>query len=137
MIKRLSFTDKTKTLVDELAEINGELVFHQSGGCCDGSAPMCFPRNEFRVGSRDKYLGMIGTHPFFIAEDQYAYWEHTHLIIDVVPGRGGMFSLEGPSGKRFLTRSRVFSDSEVAELKLDPPLNASQIDFIDGLKTTS
>ncbi len=137
MSKRLSFTEKTKQLVDELAEINGKLVFHQSGGCCDGSAPMCFPRNEFRVGSRDKYLGMIETHPFFIAEDQYAYWEHTHLIIDVVPGRGGMFSLEGPSGKRFLTRSRVFSDAEFSELKLDPPLSANEIDFIDGLKTTS
>ncbi len=137
MSKRLSFTDETKKLVDEIEEINGDLVFHQSGGCCDGSAPMCFPRNEFRVGSRDKYLGLIGTHPFFIADDQYAYWEHTHLIIDVVPGRGGMFSLEGPSGKRFLTRSRVFSDAEFSELKLEPPLSAREIDFIDGLKTTS
>ena len=137
MSKRLSFTDETKKLVDEIEEMNGDLVFHQSGGCCDGSAPMCFPRNEFRVGSRDKYLGLIGTHPFFIADDQYAYWEHTHLIIDVVPGRGGMFSLEGPSGKRFLTRSRVFSDAEFSELKLEPPLSAREIDFIDGLKTTS
>ncbi len=137
MSKRLSFTDETKKLVDEIEEINGDLVFHQSGGCCDGSAPMCFPRNEFRVGSRDKYLGLIGTHPFFIADDQFSYWEHTHLIIDVVPGRGGMFSLEGPSGKRFLTRSRVFSDAEFSELKLEPPLSAREIDFIDGLKTTS
>ena len=137
MGKRLSFTDETKKLVDEIEELNGDLVFHQSGGCCDGSAPMCFPRNEFRVGSRDKYLGMIGTHPFFIADDQYTYWEHTHLIIDVVPGRGGMFSLEGPSGKRFLTRSRVFSDVEFSDLKLNPALSASEIDFIDGLKTTS
>ena len=137
MSKRISFTDETKKLVDEIEDINGDLVFHQSGGCCDGSAPMCFPRSEFRVGSRDKYLGMIGTHPFFIANDQYAYWEHTHLIIDVVPGRGGMFSLEGPSGKRFLTRSRVFSDVEFSDLKLNPALSASEIDFIDGLKTTS
>ena len=137
MSRRLSSTLKTKQLVDELKNIHGDLVFHQSGGCCDGSAPMCFPRNEFRVGSRDKYLGMINKQPFFIAEDQYAYWEHTELIIDVVPGRGGMFSLEGPSGNRFLTRSRVFSDTEFAELKLEPALSAKEINFIDGLKTTS
>lgn len=137
MSKRLSFTEKTKKLVEEIASTNGDLVFHQSGGCCDGSAPMCFPRSEFRVGSRDKYLGMIGSHPFFISEDQYAYWEHTHLIIDVVTGRGGMFSLEGPSGQRFLTRSRVFTDDEFEKLKLEPPMSANEIDFIDGLKTTS
>jgi hypothetical protein len=137
MGKRLSFTEKTEKLVEEIREIHGDLLFHQSGGCCDGSAPMCFPRNEFRVGSRDKFLGMIVDHPFFIAEDQYAYWEHTHLIIDVVPGRGGMFSLEGPSGNRFLTRSRVFNDVEIEDLKLEPPLSAKEIDFIHGLKTTS
>jgi len=137
MSRRLSFTEKTRQLVADLKDTHGDLVFHQSGGCCDGSAPMCFPRDEFRVGSRDKYLGMIDGQPFFIAEDQYAYWEHTHLIIDVVPGRGGMFSIEGPSGNRFLTRSRVFTDAEFAELKLDPALSAKEVDFIDGLKTTS
>ena len=137
MSRRLSFTEKTRQLVADLKDKHGDLVFHQSGGCCDGSAPMCFPRDEFRVGSRDKYLGMIDGQPFFIAEDQYAYWEHTHLIIDVVPGRGGMFSIEGPSGNRFLTRSRVFTDAEFAELKLDPALSAKEVDFIDGLKTTS
>ena len=118
MIDRLSSTDQTNKLVEELVEIHGPLVFHQSGGCCDGSAPMCFPRNEFRVGSRDIFLGSINSQPFFIAEDQYSYWEHTHLIIDVVPGRGGMFRLEGPTGKRFLTRSRVFTDEEYSELKI-------------------
>ena len=112
MISRLSSTKETDALVNELIDIHGPVVFHQSGGCCDGSAPMCFPRGEFRVGSRDVLLGTIEGQPFFIAEDQYSYWEHTHLIIDVVPGRGGMFSLEGPTGKRFLTRSRVFSDKE-------------------------
>lgn len=137
MSKRVSFTEKTEQLVQELTEIHGDLVFHQSGGCCDGSAPMCFPRDEFRVGSRDKFLGMIVEQPFFIAEDQYAYWEHTHLIIDVVPGRGGMFSLEGPTGNRFLTRSKVFSDAEFTELKAHPVASAKDIDFIDGLKTTS
>ena len=137
MVKRLSSTEETEKLVNELVKIHGPVVFHQSGGCCDGSAPMCFPRNEFRVGSRDIFLGSIQAQPFFIAEDQYSYWEHTHLIIDVVPGRGGMFSLEGPSGNRFLTRSRVFNDVEIEDLKLEPPLSAKEIDFIHGLKTTS
>ena len=118
-------------------KIHGPLVFHQSGGCCDGSAPMCFPRNEFRVGSRDIFLGSINSQPFFIAEDQYSYWEHTHLIIDVVPGRGGMFSLEGPTGKRFLTRSRVFTDEEYSELKNYPAQHAKDITNYEGLKTTS
>ena len=74
MIDRLSSTDQTNKLVEELVKIHGPLVFHQSGGCCDGSAPMCFPRNEFRVGSRDIFLGSINSQPFFIAEDQYSYW---------------------------------------------------------------
>ena len=137
VIERLSFTKDTEDLVNELTEIHGDLVFHQSGGCCDGSAPMCFPRDEFKVGSRDIYLGEIKGQPFFIAHDQYAYWEHTKLIIDVVPGRGGMFSLEGPTGKRFLTRSKVFSDDEYTEIKNNPALNASEVSGIDGLKTTS
>jgi hypothetical protein len=137
MVERLSSTKETEELVQELVEIHGPLVFHQSGGCCDGSAPMCFPRNEFRVGSRDIYLGSIKFQPFFIAEDQYSYWEHTHLIIDVVPGRGGMFSLEGPTGKRFLTRSRVFTDQEYRELKSNLPKNAKDINDYAGLKTTS
>ena len=112
MVELLTFTEATEELVNELVDIHGDLVFHQSGGCCDGSAPMCFPRDEFKVGSRDIYLGKINGQPFFIAHDQYAYWEHTQLIIDVVPGRGGMFSLEGPTGFRFLTRSRIFTDEE-------------------------
>ena len=137
MIDRLSSTDQTNKLVEELVEIHGPLVFHQSGGCCDGSAPMCFPRNEFRVGSRDIFLGSINSQPFFIAEDQYSYWEHTHLIIDVVPGRGGMFSLEGPTGKRFLTRSRVFTDEDYSELIYYPAQHAKDITNYEGLKTTS
>jgi len=137
MIKRVSATDLTVSLIDELVNIHGPVLFHQSGGCCDGSAPMCFPRDEFRVGSRDVFLGTINNQPFFMAEEQYTYWEHTHLMIDVVPGRGGMFSIEGPTGKRFLTRSRVFSDEEVLILKNQPPVRASEITDIEGLKTTS
>ena len=116
MIERVLSTEKANKLITELLNIHGLLVFHQSGGCCDGSSPMCFPRSEFKVGSRDIYLGSIHNQPFFISQDQFEYWKHTQLIIDVVDGRGGMFSLEGPTGKRFLTRSRVYEDKEVEEL---------------------
>jgi hypothetical protein len=91
-------------------------MFHQSGGCCDGSAPMCYPRGELLVGDADVLLGAIGGCPFYIGRAQFEYWRHTQLIIDVVPGRGGMFSLEGVLALRFLTRSRVFDDAELAVL---------------------
>ena len=94
-------------------------MFHQSGGCCDGSAPMCYPAGDFIVGDRDRLLGHIGGAPFYISGPQFEYWKHTQLIIDVVPGRGGMFSLEGPEGQRFLTRSRLFTDDEFAALQAE------------------
>ncbi|QHS23335.1 DUF779 domain-containing protein [Virgibacillus sp. MSP4-1] len=100
-------TDAALELIESLKEQHGPLMFHQSGGCCDGSSPMCYPRDEFRTGNSDVKLGTIGETPFYISKDQYEYWKHTQLIIDVVDGRGGMFSLEGPEGKRFLTRSKV------------------------------
>ncbi|SFA87626.1 hypothetical protein SAMN04488072_10315 [Lentibacillus halodurans] len=112
MVERVTATDEALKLIDTLAEIHGPLMFHQSGGCCDGSSPMCYPRGEFRVGESDVLLGEIGETPFYISKDQYEYWKHTQLIIDAVDGRGGMFSLEGPAGKRFLTRSRVFNEDE-------------------------
>jgi len=96
--------------------MHGKLMFHQSGGCCDGSAPMCFPRGGFIVGPSDVLLGEIGGEPFYIGRAQFEYWHHTRLMIDVVPGRGGMFSLEGPTGKRFLTRSKLFLAPEDALL---------------------
>ena len=105
-------TDATLALLEELKGRHGPLMFHQSGGCCDGSAPMCFPLGDFLLGDNDVHLGDIGGVPFYISESQYEYWCHTQLIIDVVPGRGGMFSLEGPTGKRFLTRSRFYEDAE-------------------------
>ena len=105
-------TDATLALIDELQARHGALMFHQSGGCCDGSAPMCFPQGDFLLGDNDVHLGDIGGVPFYISESQYEYWCHTQLIIDVVPGRGGMFSLEGPTGRRFLTRSRFYEDAE-------------------------
>ncbi|WP_208591957.1 DUF779 domain-containing protein [Gracilibacillus suaedae] len=101
-------TDEAVALMDLLKEKHGPLMFHQSGGCCDGSSPMCYPRGEFRVGDSDILLGNVNDTPFYMSKDQYEYWKHTQLIIDVVEGRGGMFSLENPEGKRFLIRSRVF-----------------------------
>jgi uncharacterized protein (DUF779 family) len=109
-------TDAALALIAELQARHGELMFHQSGGCCDGSAPMCFPLGDFIVGDSDVLLGEIGGVPFYMSESQFEYWCHTQLIIDVVPGRGGMFSLEGPTGKRFLTRSRFYEDAEWAAL---------------------
>ncbi len=91
-------------------------LFHQSGGCCDGSAPMCYPQGEFLVGDGDVLLGEIGGAPFYIGAAQFDYWKHTQLVIDVVPGQGGMFSLDNGTGLRFLTRSRLFSDDELAHL---------------------
>jgi uncharacterized protein (DUF779 family) len=117
-VKRVLATDKALALIKKLKEKHGPLMFHQSGGCCDGSSPMCYPQGEFLVGDQDVLLGEIGGCPFYISKPQYEYWKHTQLIIDVVNGRGGMFSLEGPKGVRFLTRSRVFTDEERELLKI-------------------
>jgi hypothetical protein len=116
MAERVTATPAALALIDQLRARHGALMFHQSGGCCDGSAPMCYPLGEFIVGAADVRLGEIGGCPFYMSRAQFEYWQHTHLTIDVVPGRGGMFSLEGPLGWRFLTRSRLFTDAEAAEL---------------------
>lgn len=113
---RVSATAAALELIAELVELHGPLMFHQSGGCCDGSAPMCLGRGELQVGEQDVYLGEIGGQPFYMGAAQFEYWQHTHLTIDVVPGRGGMFSLEGPLGKRFITRSRLYTPQEEAAL---------------------
>lgn len=114
---RVTATQAALALIERLVAQHGALMFHQSGGCCDGSAPMCYRRGTLMVGAVDVLLGEIGGQPFYMTRSQYAYWKHTQLIIDVVPGRGGMFSLEGPTGQRFLTRSRLFSDDEVRQLE--------------------
>jgi uncharacterized protein (DUF779 family) len=116
-VLRVTATDSALALIKTLQGKHGPLMFHQSGGCCDGSAPMCYPQSDFIVGDYDKLLGHIGGVPFYISGPQFEYWQHTALIIDVVPGRGGMFSLEGPEGLRFLTRSRLFTDDEWASLE--------------------
>ena len=116
MVERVVATPAALALIEKLEQAHGPLMFHQSGGCCDGSAPMCYPRGEFRTGESDVALGTIGAAPFYIGAAQFEVWRHTQLIVDVVPGRGSGFSLEAPEGLRFLTRSRVFSDAELQEL---------------------
>jgi len=126
MVERVLATDETLKLLERLRAKHGPLMFHQSGGCCDGSAPMCYPVGDFRVGPQDVLLGKIADCDFYIGAAQFEYWQHTQLIIDVVPGRGSGFSAEAPEGVRFLTRSRVFSDEEVAELEAaGPPARAA------------
>jgi len=110
-------TDAALALIEKLEAKHGELMFHQSGGCCDGSSPMCYPRGEFIVGDQDVLVGTLAGTPFYMHQSQFEYWKHTQLILDVVKGRGGMFSLEGPDGVRFLTRSRVFTDDEIQALR--------------------
>jgi uncharacterized protein (DUF779 family) len=116
-VPRVIATDAALELIEKLKNKHGPLMFHQSGGCCDGSSPMCFAEGEFIQGDQDVHLGDIGGCPFYISESQYEYWKHTQLIIDVVTGRGGMFSLESSEGLRFLTRSRLFTDEEWATLE--------------------
>lgn len=110
-------TPAATDLMNKLEAQHGPLMFHQSGGCCDGSSPMCFPRGEFLTGDQDVLLGHLGETPFYISRPQFEYWKHTELTLDVVPGRGGMFSLENPEGVRFLIRSRVFTDAEIEVLQ--------------------
>ena len=119
-VQRVIATEAAVALIAKLVAEHGPVIFHQSGGCCDGSAPMCFPVSEFLVGGSDVKLGEIGGVPFYMSESQFEYWQHTQLIIDVVPGNGGMFSLERPTGLRFLTRSRLYDDAENAWLEAHP-----------------
>ena len=116
-VEKVIATAAADALIERLRQKHGALLFHQSGGCCDGSSPMCFPQNDFIVGDNDVKLGEIADAPFYMSPSQYEYWKHTQLIIDVVDGRGGMFSLENGEGVRFLTRSRLFTDDEIDQLQ--------------------
>lgn len=116
MTQRVVATDKTKQLIDELREEHGALMFHQSGGCCDGSAPMCFPDGELMLNETDVHLGSIHGCEFYMSKDQFEYWKHTQLTVDVVPGRGASFSVEIPKGVRFIIRSRLFTEKEREQL---------------------
>lgn len=117
-VPRVLATPAAEALVATLREQHGAVLFHQSGGCCDGSSPMCYPVGDYIVGDDDILLGVIAGARFYISPSQFEYWKHTQLIIDVVEGRGGMFSLENGSGQRFLTRSRLFTDEEARRLAL-------------------
>lgn len=116
-VDQVTATAAALDLIASLKAAHGDILFHQSGGCCDGSSPMCYPQDDFIVGDHDVRLGAIGGVPFFISASQFEYWKHTQIIIDVVPGRGGMFSLENGRGVRFLVRSRLFGDDEFAALR--------------------
>jgi len=119
-VERVTATGAALELITKLQGQHGPLMFHQSGGCCDGSSPMCYPRGEFQTGLSDVKLGQVGGVDFWMSRSQFEYWQHTHLTLDVVPGRGGMFSLEGSHGVRFLIRSRLFTEAEQEVLRDQP-----------------
>lgn len=116
-IVRVKATQSAIDLIERLQSMYGPLMFHQSGGCCDGSQPMCFELGEFKTGENDVLLGSVHGCPFWMGRDQFEYWKHTQLTIDVIAGRGSSFSLEIPLGYRFIIRSRVFSNEEMDELE--------------------
>lgn len=116
-IPLVSNTPAAAELINELKKAYGDLMFHQSGGCCDGSAPMCYVKGEFKTGESDILLGEIEGCPFYIGKEQYKAWSHTLIIIDVIEGRGSGFSLEAPRGVRFLSRSRIFTPEELSMIK--------------------
>ncbi|GAA1075020.1 MAG: DUF779 domain-containing protein [Nocardiopsis sp. BM-2018] len=120
--ERVALTEKAAALIRELTVDHGPLMFHQSGGCCDGSSPMCYPLGEFRTGAADVHLGDLDAGlpepvPVWMSRSQFELWSHTHLTIDVVPGRGSGFSVEAPTGNRFLIRSRLMTDEEAERLE--------------------
>jgi len=122
-LSRVAVTGEAAALLRRLTGVHGPLMFHQSGGCCDGSAPMCYPAGEFRTGASDVLLGDLEVEgiedvPVWMSGPQFEYWKHTHLTIDVVPGRGSGFSVEAPEGVRFLIRSRLLTDAETVAFGL-------------------
>ncbi len=130
-VSRVDVTGEAAELLCRLTAEHGSLMFHQSGGCCDGSSPMCFPLGEFITGDSDVHLGDLSIDrsvpdvPVWMSKSQFEYWKHTHLTIDIVKGRGAGFSLEAPEGVRFLIRSRLFTDAEHDALETLPGASAS------------
>jgi uncharacterized protein (DUF779 family) len=117
MVKRVTISEEARAVVKELKSKFGSLMFHQSGGCCDGSQPMCFEKGDFKVGNSDVCLGKIEDCEFWMSKDQFEYWQYTQLHIHISKGRGSSFSLEIPMGLRFLTQSRMFTDAELKDLE--------------------
>jgi len=116
MYSRIELTEKAAEIVESLKSRFGDLMFHQSGGCCDGSQPMCFEKGDFKVGNSDVCLGEIAECEFWMSKDQFEYWKFSKLTIDITPGRGSSFSLEIPMGVRFLVKSRLFTEAELSDL---------------------
>ncbi|WP_312753757.1 DUF779 domain-containing protein [Rummeliibacillus suwonensis] len=117
MVERVVATDEALALIEHIKGIHGPIMFYQSGGCCDGSVPMCYAEGDFQIGSADIYLGSIGDVPFYMHRSQYDYWKHTQLIINAIEGRGATFSLDNVEDKHFILNSRVFTDKEYEEVK--------------------
>lgn len=116
-VERVIITDAAKEIVDKIRDEHGELIFHMSGGCCDGSAPMCFEKGDFLIGSRDILLGEIHGCNFYMAPDQFQYYRYMQVTIDITAGRGSSFSLEIPMGIRFIASSRLFTDEELPAVR--------------------
>ena len=117
MVKRVDITKEAATVIDQLKNRHGELMFHQSGGCCDGSSPMCLEKGDLLLNENDVWLGTVHGCEFFMSKDQFEYWQHTHLTVDVTNGRGSSFSLEIPLGLRFVIKSRMFTSEERENLQ--------------------
>ena len=115
--QRVLVSDEAKEVIDRLREQHGPLMFHQSGGCCDGSSPMCYQEGDFKLGRSDVKIGEIHGVPFYIERQQFEYWKHTQLTVEVKPGRGSSFSLEIPLGVRFIVDSRMYTEEEAADLE--------------------
>jgi uncharacterized protein (DUF779 family) len=116
-VERISVTEKARGVIDQLRQQHGDLMFHQSGGCCDGSSPMCFAKGEFLIGSRDVCLGEIHGCHFYMAADQFEYYKNMHIMVDVAEGRGASFSLEIPLGLRFMAVSRLLTEDELKNMR--------------------
>ena len=127
MHKRVDITEEAKEIVDQLKERHGDLMFHQSGGCCDGSSPMCLEKGDLLLNENDVWLGTVHGCEFFMSRDQFEYWKHTHLLVDITKGRGSSFSLEIPLGVRFVIKSRMFKPEELDDLQ---PIKYGE-EFID------
>ena len=125
MVERIKITTEAVKIIEQLRNRHGELMFHQSGGCCDGSSPMCMEKGELMLNETDIWLGTVSGCEFYMSQDQFAYWKHTQLTIDVTPGRGASFSLEIPLGVRFIIKSRMFTEKE--RLSLTPTRTGAEI----------
>ena len=117
-MNRIEITEEAKKIVKQLKAKHGDLIFHQSGGCCDGSSPMIFEKEEMYLDESDIFLGELENVPFYMNQDQYEYWKHTHLTVDITKGRGASFSLEIPLGVRFIIHSRLFKKKEIEFFKI-------------------